>query len=75
VRGIFGGKRDVGLEATAKVNPTAQPSLEVNSRSSNTLQRRDFDTTEALHAQIIQATVEAIAEGSGPRLGGSRLLP
>jgi hypothetical protein len=73
VRGINEGKGDVIVDAALQVNSGAQRAYEVNQSGSHTLQSRDFEDREALRARLIEATVEAIAEGSDPRLNGSRL--
>ena len=43
--------------------------------SSNTLQGRAGEHGEALRASLIEATVQAIAAGSDPRLTDSRARP
>jgi hypothetical protein len=61
------------MDATTDVNCAVQRLFAVSHAASHTLQSRDFADTQALRAELIEATVKAIAEGSGPRLGGSRL--
>jgi hypothetical protein len=45
----------------------------VSRRGSHTLQNRDRVHDETVRARLIEATVEAIADGSSPRLETSRL--
>jgi hypothetical protein len=73
MRGTFEGKRDLTMDAGAQVNPAVDPGYEITRNGSHTLQHRDSEDTETLRARLIEATVQAIAEGSGPRLDGSRL--
>jgi hypothetical protein len=51
----------------------AQHGYDLNQSGSHTLQSRDFEDTETLRAKLINATVQAIADGSDPRLVRSRL--
>jgi hypothetical protein len=73
MRGTIAGKGDVILDAAPELNSTVQPAFEINECGSHTLQSRDFEDTKGLRASLIEATVQAIAEGSGPRLRQSRL--
>jgi hypothetical protein len=73
MRGTIAGKGEAVVDSAAEVNPTAQAAFEINQNGSHTLQSRDFEDAEALRASLIRATVEAIADGSGPRLKQSRL--
>jgi hypothetical protein len=73
MRGTIAGKRDVIVDAAPGVNPTMQPAFEANQSGSHTLQSRDFEDPETLRTRLIEATVKAVAEGSGPRLKRSRL--
>jgi hypothetical protein len=73
MRGIIGGKPDVTLEAAMATRAPVPRAFEINSRGSNTLQSRDFEDAECVRARLIEATVEAIAHGSSPRLRQSRL--
>ena len=73
MRGTIAGKGDAIVDAATEVNAAVQPAFEINQRGSHTLQTRDFADTQDLRARLINATVEAIAEGSGPRLRRSRL--
>jgi hypothetical protein len=73
MRGTTAGKRDVIMDAAPEVNPKVQPAFEISQSGSHTLQSRDFGDTEDLRARLIEATVQALAEGSGPRLSRSRL--
>jgi hypothetical protein len=50
-----------------------EPAFGVSETGSHTLQDRDFRRTEALRARLIEAIVEAIFDGSAPRLVRSRL--
>jgi hypothetical protein len=61
------------MDATLQVNSTVRHGYGLNQSGSHTLQSRDLEDTEALRAKVIEATVQAIAHGSGPRLGRSRL--
>jgi hypothetical protein len=72
MRGTFAGKAGVVVDAAAEVNPPVQPAFEINQRGSHTLQSRDFEDPETLRARLIEATVQAIADGNGPRLTRSR---
>lgn len=65
-------KGDLTVDATSRVNCAVQPFFEVSQRTSHTLQSRDRTHDESLRAKLIEATVEALADGSGPRLGTSR---
>jgi hypothetical protein len=73
MRGTIAGKRDVIVDAAAEAKPTAQPAFEINQSGSHTLQSRNFAKPQDLRARLIEATFEAIADGSGPRLPKSRL--
>ena len=73
MRGTTAGKGDVIVDAAPGVNPAVQPAFEVDQSGSHTLQSRDFGDPEGLRARLIEATVEAVAAGSGPRLTRSRL--
>jgi hypothetical protein len=73
VRGIFGGNGDLTMDARADVNCAVEPFFAVSQSASHTLQTRDREHSQALRARLIEATVDATVEGSGPRLGGSRL--
>jgi hypothetical protein len=73
MRGTIAGKAGVVVDAPAEVNPAVQPAFEINQRGSHTLQSRDFEGTQDLRARLIDATVQAIADGNGPRLRRSRL--
>jgi hypothetical protein len=75
MRGTIAGKSDVVMDAAPDVNAAAQPAVEINQSGSHTLQSRGFAETEDLRARLIEAAVEAIADGSGPRLYKSRLWP
>jgi hypothetical protein len=74
VRGTVGGKGDVIVNAGMRANPRAVPGYGIDQSGTHTLQRRDFEGNEALRAKLIETTVEAIADGSGPRLHRSRSL-
>jgi hypothetical protein len=73
MRGTIAGKRDVIVDATPEAHPATQSAFEINQSGSHTLQSRDFGDTRDLRARLIDATVQAIADGSGPRLRRSRL--
>ena len=75
MRGTIAGKRDVIVDAAPEVNATLQPAFEINQSGSHTLQSRDFEDAQDLRARLIEATVQALADGSGPRLPRSRLWP
>ena len=60
------------MDAAPEVNPGAQPAFELNQSGSHTLQTGDFGDTQELRARLIEATVEAVAAESGPRLARSR---
>jgi hypothetical protein len=72
MRGIIGGKEDARVHARMRVNCVVKPAFGASQRSSHTLQNRDREQTEALRARLIEATVAAVAGGSGPRLCSSR---
>ena len=63
------------MDAAPKVNTTVQPAFEINETGSHTLQSRDFDDARDLRARLIEATVQALVDGSSPRLSQSRLWP
>jgi hypothetical protein len=71
MRGTIAGKRDVVVDAAPDVSAAAQPAFEVKQSGSHTLQSRGFAESTDLRARLIEATVQAIADGSGPRLHGS----
>jgi hypothetical protein len=50
-----------------------QPAFEIGQSGSHTLQSRDFEDPETLRTSLIEALVEALADGSAPRLTQSRL--
>jgi hypothetical protein len=75
MRGTIAGQRDVIVDAAPEVNPSVQPALEIGQSGSHTLQSRDFGDSQDLRARLIEATVQALAEGSNPRLRRSRTLP
>jgi hypothetical protein len=66
------GKGELTVDATSRLNCAVQPSFELSQRGSHTLQSRDRVRDETLRARLIEATVEAIADGSDPRLATSR---
>jgi hypothetical protein len=61
------------VDAAPVVNPATRPAFEIDQSGSHTLQSRDFEDPETLRTRLIEATVQAIGEGSGPRLERSRL--
>jgi hypothetical protein len=73
LRGTTEGNRGITVDATMRFNRSVKPAHELLERGSHTLQTRHFEQPDALHARLIEATVEAIAEGSAPRLSRSRL--
>jgi hypothetical protein len=73
MRGTIAGKAEVIVDAAAEVNPAVRPAFQIDQSGSHTLQSRDFEDPEILRARLIEATVEAVADGSGPRLCRSRL--
>jgi hypothetical protein len=72
VRGTIAGKGELTLDATARVDCAVQPSFAAAESASHTLQNRDRGHSQAPPPRLIEATREAIADGSGPRLGTSR---
>jgi hypothetical protein len=68
VRGTIGGKGDVIVDSATRVNPATEPGYEINQSGSHTLQSKDRDHGETLRTRLIEATVEALADGSAPRL-------
>ena len=60
------------MDAASEANPATQSAFEINQSGSHTLQSRDFEDMRELRARLIDATIEAIADGSGPRLARSR---
>jgi hypothetical protein len=66
------GNLDVMLDRGMGVNTAVQPAFEISEAASHTLQKRGREHREALRAQLIEATVEAIAGGGHPRLDTSR---
>jgi hypothetical protein len=73
VRGTNEGKGGVIMDAAIQVNSSVKHDYEIHQSGSHTLQSRDFEDPETLRTRLIEATVEAIADGSGPRLSRSRL--
>jgi hypothetical protein len=73
MRGAIVGKGDIIVDTASEPNPAVQPAFEINQSGSHTLQLRHFGETQDLRARLIEATVQAIAAGSGPRLLRSRL--
>jgi hypothetical protein len=73
MRGTTAGKGDVIVDTAPDVNATVRAAFEIHESGSHTLQSRAFAETQDLRARLIEATVEAIADGSGPRLYKSRL--
>jgi hypothetical protein len=69
---MFEGNGDAAMGARMRVTRTAGASYGVAHTSSNTLQSRAGGHSEALRASLIEATVQAIAAGSDPRLADSR---
>lgn len=72
MQGIIGGKEDVRMDAGVRANPAVEPAFEIGQSGSHTLQSRDLGYAETLRTRLIEATVEAIADGSAPRLSRSR---
>jgi hypothetical protein len=62
------------MDARMRVNRATQRSYGVACESSNTLEHRDASRRDKLRAELIEATVQAVAEGGDPRLGSSRAL-
>jgi hypothetical protein len=62
------------VSAQMRVNRTATRSYEWTRESSHTLEGRDPDRPEALRADAIEATVQAIATASDPRLARTLVL-
>ncbi len=73
MRGTIGGNGDTIVDASLQVNSALRRGYEINQSGSHTLQSRDFEDAQTLQTRLIDATVQALAEGSGPRLYGSRL--
>lgn len=65
------GNGELAMRAGMRVNRGVARSYRVACGSSNTLQTRDREHSGALRARAIEATVQAIATGSVPRLGGT----
>jgi hypothetical protein len=61
------------MDAALQVDSAVQHGYEINRSGSHTLQSRDFGDPQDRRARLIEATVEAIADGSDPRLMRSRL--
>jgi hypothetical protein len=72
VSGKMEGNGDSTMDAGVRVNRAVKPSCGLTQSSSHTLESRDSERTQALRDRFIDATVEAIAGGSGPRLVQSR---
>ena len=75
MRGTIGGKGDARWTQECELIALSSPHFEVIPESSHTLQNRDREQPEALRARLIEATVEAVAGGSAPRLCSSRSWP
>jgi hypothetical protein len=75
MRGIIAGKGDVIVDTAHEVDSAVLPTFQINQSGSHTLQSRGFADTPSLRARLIEATVKAIADDSGPRLTRSRLWP
>jgi hypothetical protein len=60
------------MRAKVQVNSTARRPYEVTCASSNTLACGDHRRLEATRTDLIEATVQALAGGSDPRLDQSR---
>ncbi len=63
------------MNARMRVNRAIEQSYDVACESSNTLEHRDAGHGETLRAELIEATVQAVAAGSVPRLGRTLVLP
>lgn len=63
------------MSAKVQVNPAARHSYEAPCASSNTLDCGDHARLATARADLIEATVQAIAGGSVPRLDQSRARP
>jgi hypothetical protein len=63
------------MNARMRVNRAIEQSYDVACESSNTLERRDTRHGETLRLELIEATVQAVAAGSVPRLGRTLALP
>jgi hypothetical protein len=72
VRGTIGGKGDAIVDAALHLNSGVQGTYEISGSGSHTLQSRDVEDAETLRTRLIEATVEALADGSNPRLMRSR---
>jgi hypothetical protein len=68
MRGTIAGKWDVITDTAAEVNPPVQPTYDIGQSGSHTLQSRDSGDLKDLRRRLIEATVQALADGSGPRL-------
>jgi hypothetical protein len=73
VRGTIAGKENVITDAATQASRSVQPAFEIGGSGSHTLQSRDFEDPETLRTRLIEAIVEALADGSAPRLAQSRL--
>jgi hypothetical protein len=60
------------MSARVKVNPAVRRSYEAALASSNTLMCGDRGRAQTTRAGLIEATVQALAGGSDPRLDQSR---
>ncbi len=60
------------MDATMRLDCAVHPSYQVIESGSHTLQGSDHEDTESLRARLIDATVEAVAGASAPRLSSSR---
>lgn len=70
--GKMEGKGDATMDAGVRVTRAVKPSCGLTQSSSHTLESKDSERSEVLRTRFIDATVEAIAGGSGPRLVQSR---
>jgi hypothetical protein len=61
------------MDAAIDVKSAVQTGYALKQSGSHTLQSRDFEDPETLRTRLIEATVQAITDGSGPRLAKSRL--
>ena len=74
MRGKNEGNGEAAMNARMRVNHAVEHSYEVTCESSNTLQNGGHAHTKALRASLIEATVQAISEGSHPRLARTLVL-
>jgi hypothetical protein len=63
------------MNARMRVNRAIEQSFDVACESSNTLKHSNARHGDTLRVELIEATVQAVAAGSVPRLGRTLALP